>query len=684
MARAGHNAFESPILAVRQRIWNRQLNTETPPLHAPTLRASQVQLAGVSLQRLLVTMALAELLVALWLCMHRYNRFYSDAQLYAFQALARLRPALASDLFLSNSSQDQFTIFSPAYALFARLFGLETAALALTVVFTVWFLSAVWFLARNLATRDLAWLAVAMLIITRGEFGAYGVFHFAESFLTARLPAEALVVTALAVGSAGHRRLAITIAVLALFVHPLMALPGLALVVCMGWPTRITLLAALSGVGGAFLMALFVATLPAVGNALGVADPLWLDVVRQRSQFLFVQFWKLSDWETNVRPLASLAFSALVIRDPRTRKFCMASLCIAIAGLVLAAIASLGSPPVAILLQGQPWRWVWIAALLSVLLVPATVAEAWRNERCGPLCALLLICAWTFQAIDSCMLLALAICAWILQAHLTLRAAVWVRWATILIALILTAWIVGNFWTIVRSGQIETGREPLLMQHVRSFLGLQLPALLLVVGAWYSLRHSVSWRFPTLMCLGLAAIAATITPFAFAQVRVSGSDAEIREFADWRRAIPPTSSVFVADGQNSGLFVWFTLERPNYLTLSQSAGVVFSRPTALEVRRRAQVLLPLVDPSWMIKDELATAHVRTEKRLPDFRPLTLQALRDVCRDPELGFVIAKEDLDLPAFKHTEAGPWKDWKLYDCNRVRVGPVEEGGRDRSREP
>jgi hypothetical protein len=633
------------------------------------LRTSSSLFTKASLQHVLVGVALAEALIALWLGTHRYLRFFSDAQIYAFQALARLHPALSADLFLANTSQDKFTIFTSVYALCARLFGLETAALALTIAATLGFLAAAWFLARNLASHDLAWLAVAMLIVTGGEFGAYSVFHFSESFLTARLPAEALVVAALAAGYGGRRALAFALGGLAMFVHPLMALPGLALVVCMTWPSKTTLLCALAGTGTAFALALIEAVWPGADRVIAVMDPGWLEVVRERSQFLFLQCWKLKDWEVNVRPFASLALSTLVLRSPPLRRLCIAALCVGAAGLALAAIASWGSPPVAILLQGQPWRWVWVVALLSVILVPATVLDLWRNERCGPLVALLLICAWLFPALDSCLVLGVAIGAWLLRTHLTPRATTWVRWATALIVLILAAWILGTCWTVANTGSIETGREPLLLQRVRSVLGLPLAALLLVLGGWYALRRARSPWPPALTCVALAAIATAIAPYAFAQLQQAGTDAEIREFADWRQAIPPASSVFVADGKNNGLLVWFTLERPNYLTLSQSAGVVFSRATALEVRRRAQVLLPLVDPSWKILDELAGTHGPNAKKRPDFRPLTLENLEEVCRDPALGFVIAKEQLEVVALKHAAAGPWHDWNLYDCGRVR---------------
>jgi hypothetical protein len=508
-----------------------------------------------------------------------------------------------------------------------------------------------------------------LLIIAKGEIGAFGVFRYSENFLTARLPAEALVVTALAFGYSGRQTFAIGIALIALCVHPLMAFPGLLVVILMGRPWRVIVTTAVVMVACALVMAIIVAIAPGARQVIHAIDPAWLEVVRERSQFLFLQLWETKDWELNARPFLSLALSALIIRSMPVRGLCVAALCVGAAGFAIAAIACFGAPPVAILLQGQSWRWVWIAAMASVVLIPATCIEAWRDERGGPLSALLLLAAWTFPIHGSGFMLPAALATWVVREHLTPRAAVWVRWATLMVAFLLAAWVVANLWTIAHTGQIENGREPLLMQRVRSFVGLELPAVVLIVGSWYAIRRSRTSWVPALACIGLAWAAAVMAPFAFAQLNLPGSDAEIREFEDWRAAIPATRSVFVADGKNSGLFVWFTLERTNYLTLSQSAGVVFSRATALEVERRAQVLLPVVDPSWKIYTGMMTDRARKGGAPLAFRRLTTQTLIDVCSDPELGFVIAEENLNFPAIKHANAGAWRNWNLYDCNGVR---------------
>src|SRR5579864_2626466 len=144
------------------------------------------------------TWSLALMLVTLWLLVQGYHGLTGDGQIYALQALARLRPQLSSDLYLQYTSQDQFTIFSLPYAWFIGSFGLESAARLLTLLFTVWFLAATWSVARAVSGGDVAWLVAAFLLIIAGDFGASGVFRILDPFLTARLPAEAMTITALA------------------------------------------------------------------------------------------------------------------------------------------------------------------------------------------------------------------------------------------------------------------------------------------------------------------------------------------------------------------------------------------------------------------------------------------------------------------------------------------------------
>ena len=101
----------------------------------------------------------------------------------------------------------------------------------------------------------------------------------------------------------------------------------------------------------------------------------------------------------------------------------------------------------------------------------------------------------------------------------------------------------------------------------------------------------------------------------------------------------------------------------------QSAGVVFSRATALEVARRSSVLLPLADPNWKMFTALREAASHARPNGQTFRPLTPSALISVCSDPRLGFVMSPDDVGFEPLHHVHAGAWNGWKLYDCDHIR---------------
>ena len=614
------------------------------------------------------TVALALMLAMLWLFMRGYHGLTGDGQIYAFQALARLHPTLATDLYLQNTSQDRFTLFSPLYSWFIEQLGLETAARLLTLLFTLWFVGAVWGFARAVAGRDAAWAAVAFLLIVGGSYGGSGVFRILQPFLTARLPAEALIVTALYCQVRGMRRIGLSLALAALLIHPLMALPGLLLLVCLWLPLRVGVIGAIAGVLATVAISGAAAALPAVSHVLPVMDAPWLEVVRERSQFLFLQLWSTHDWDTNAQPFVCLGFTAIAVPDERIRKLCAAAALVGAAGLAVAFIGG-GIGPVAIVVQGQAWRWVWITVFVGAVLLPFTALQVGRDDKCGPLCALLLVLGWTWPGLDGTACVALASVLWLSRARIGSRAATCFRWAFAALGVAVGAWILIKCGAIVSAPAPPSGRAPFGLTQIQEVFALEIPAMLLGALLWWALRLTRSTWALMLFTAMLAAFTAFIFPSAFKQSRTLSSSADIHEFADWANVIPPTSTVLIAPSRDAGAFVWFTLDRPNYLALDQSAGVVFSRATALEVRRRSEVLLPLMDPNWRILTHLRAESANGRRSPRTTRPLTAETLIQVCADPELGFVISPEKAGFDPLPHARPGALKDWNLYDCRKVR---------------
>ncbi len=616
------------------------------------------------------TVAVLAILVAvLWALRHQYAGISGDAQLYAFQALARLQPALATDLSLQNTSQDDYTLFTPCYAALIDLLDVRRAALILWVPCSLGLLFAAWCTVRALAGREISVLSVALLATTVGSYGAATVFRYDEDYFTARSVAEVLVLAALACHVRGRRFIGFGLVIGALTIHPLMALPGLLLLLCLSVSTRLAVAGALVGV----LATLGFACAPWMPSQLGkfatVMDPAWAAIVRERSQFLFLQLWSVRDWELTARPFLALSVSHAVLTDPRVRRLSFAAMLVGAAGLIVALIASTVGP-VAILLQGQAWRWVWITSLVSVLLVVPTGARLWADEKCGPLGLVLWLSAWCFGGAVAigCLLSLGAI--WASRARLAARLGFELQWAAAGGALVVLIWTLATAWTILTEPLVGPSFGYPASHRLRSVFDLGVPGVALILAVlWLLTWNPRPWIAPVLVA-GLVGVLVAVLPSSFPQRSRIGLPEEIREFDDWRAKIPPAGTVYVPASKDAGSFVWFTLGRPAYLSTDQSAGVVFSRRTALEIQRRSEVLLPVEDPNWKIRTQLARARANGGKRTPDSRPLTAASLVQICRDPLLGFVAAPENVGFDPVQHTVPGAWAAWNLYDCDRVRA--------------
>jgi hypothetical protein len=616
---------------------------------------------------MLQALALTLGLVALWSVTHPYMGLKGDAELYAVQAMARIHPGLATDIFLQNGSQDKYTIFSPMYALFVSWLGLTTAAVTLSLSFKVWLFAAAWTLARAVSNGRMACLAVALLMIADGAYGGYGVFRYAEDWLTARSFAEALAVSAIALHFYNFKTIGLLTAVIALFVHPIMALPGLLVLVCLRFSLRINLTVAALGVLLAFGVSLWVLRAPASASLLTVLDPPWLDIVRGRSVFLFPQLWRSADWETNGRPLLCLTVTAMTLWDTRIRALCIAAGLVGATGLAIAFMAgAIGH--LAIMIQAQAWRWMWITCFLSVLLVAPTAAVIYRDSRCGPVTALLLISGWMFTPVVGITCMTLALFVWSMRERIDTRTAVHLRWMAGAMGIVMVAWVALTLWNVALAPGTGSRGEVSAAAPIRDLFRLKVPVFVATLLAVYWIAAIRSTVVLTLIIVSLGICSAILVPGALKDVLRDGALTQVGAFADWRKVIPPASNVFVAPVHYSAAFAWFTLQRPSYSSVNQSAGVVFSRATAMEIERRSQVLLPVLDPNWRLRTNSRGA-LANDAVQRGSRPLTEEKLVSVCSDPQLGFVVATENVGIGLVAHKHIGDSKNWSLYDCNQVR---------------
>ncbi len=107
-------------------------------------------------------------------------------------------------------------------------------------------------------------------------------------------------------------------------------------------------------------------------------DPLWLAEVFKESPYMFIKEWSAEDW-------VALLVAVLVVAWARSRlapDLAVAGLLTAV--LAVAVLAVAGSvavyyTPFALILQGQPFRALWLLQAMAVLLAMAMARDLWSR-----------------------------------------------------------------------------------------------------------------------------------------------------------------------------------------------------------------------------------------------------------------------------------------------------------------
>ena len=607
-------------------------------------------------------------LLAIWCLVGRYRGITHDSLVYLLQAVAELQPnPLGGDIFLLYRSQDEFTIFTWISARAVRLLGVDHAAAALTFLFKCAWFAMAWAIARRLQGPRLALLSLGLLLVIPGFYSAKGVFQYAETFMTARGLAEALALAALLAALYSRRFVAAALIVLALMVHPLMAFPVGLIIVLFSLP--------LDGIRHWLVTPILLAAGAVVGAyLLGLPDPFmrgdWLEVTRLRSSFLFTDRWHPADWEVAAQVLLTLLLGVAASSDGATRKLLAATLCVGAVGIALTVVSS--QFELKILVQGQPWRWLWAGRFLSTALLPAVAVSLWDRGRSGQATAMLLASAWLLVGAGSYrevppvgvggILCACAAAIWAGRKLLSSRTAgLLAASATGVLTVVAAALI-----SVVAQGlsnDFSFGRDPAWVQRANGVLTTSGIAATVATSSWYFLIVRQHVGAMLILTVAAACLLIGAVPESFRRwTDESYGNSDRAVFSEWRAQIPAESQVF---WQGAAQAVWFLLDRRSYLTITQGAGTVFSSDTTAELLRRANVLAPLVPPGKWFGDP----KVRSDK----FRDLTAEILVEICVDPTLDFVVSSKR--LPGSTGVAEWPGKaDFVyLYACSGFHRRPT-----------
>jgi hypothetical protein len=597
--------------------------------------------------------------IATWALSHSYRGIFHDAGLYTLQALAHLHPdSLQEDVFLKFGSQDGFTIFSPVYAFASRLLGVEPTAAILTLLLQWALLAGAWALARAVMPLSMAILGVAVLIAVPGDYGADRIFTCIEPFLTPRMAAEALVLASLAAALRQRRILSVALGIAAVVIHPIMAMAGACALVCLYLGKPKPLFTGVLALGGLTALALAAFVMPP--GEWGRFDAGWLALVQNRSPYLFIAHWQLDDWSRAAVTLATLTVGLRVLPDHRARTLSLIALITVLTGLALTFIAC-DLLHLVLLTQLQPWRWQWLGTIVAAVLLPQMVCALWQNappenrtmERRTT--ALLLISAWVFASNPYALFASTAALATlVLLRKLKPGEARWVYFGACGLLVIAVVWRLGSDLEFTDAHYLDPN-IPLWIRRASSFThDGTAPIAAFSLAFW--LARMQRGRAALLLLGGLAAAAcATAFPQTWKSWTLREfSPQQVARFSGFRERIPPGSNVFWPE---SPVAVWVLLERPSYLSVIQTSGMVFSRRTAFELERRADALSGAINPRSFMSWAAGSAMMLSQRQL-----------KQTCETGAVEYLVTPSDLgvapvaEVPA---TSGSASKNIRLYRC-------------------
>lgn len=620
--------------------------------------------------------------VAMWALTHRYGGIWHDGALYAAQSLYRLNPeAFSGDLFFAYGSQDSFSVFGPLYAVLVDASGLFTAALLLAVVGQVTWLAGAFFLAVGVCGRRDGWLAILLLAVLPGIYGADEVFAYAETFVTARLFAEGLCLFSLGCLVRGKKALAVAVLLGAAAIHPVMAFPCVIVACAVLMPRRLFFFSVALGVAGVVVMAAGMLDVP----PLAVMDADWYRISVARSPFVFLDQWSLAEWGEPLFWGALLFLQAQLSGKTKLSALPIAILVAATVGFFIAAVAAVF--PVALLVQMQTWRAAWVLKVVAVLAVVPLVRELGRRGGAGCYFGAILFTAWF--ALDEEWS---ALLAWIMvlasdsyfRAVPRLQSFVekhhnldrYGSWLLAGVPLVLCLPELSLAFDMLRddvarygSALAKTGYlSPVFRLSPSGPLLFVLGLGVVIAGSRLSSRGSRGWLVPmvlpsVIMCI--VGWAAMVIPAS----RVVWPAVEMPEAAV--KAIPEGSVTYFENGKD---LLWFHLQRASYASHHQAAGVIFSRETALQSEKRLSLLAPLGGRDAKLEWRREAAPELGRREFP------ASALRGLCGDSALHQVVLSDLAVItpptmaPALSFemrwvAERGPAVRYNLFDCREIR---------------
>jgi hypothetical protein len=532
---------------------------------------------------------------ALWAICHPYPGIVGDAHIYIGRVLADLDPSgVGRDMMFVHDGQFQFSLFPPVTrGLVARL-GPGLAAEAISAAGCLCWFAAALALAMQLTKGRAVWLTLAFVCVLPHAYG-HNLFVSAEALAVPRPFAEAAVLACLASLLAGRLLLAIGFALFGFAIHPIMALPGFAVIGAIylrDWRfiSAVSLIFAVCiGFG--------LAGVPLFDRLFVQIDQEWL---RELNPYLFPTRWTSADYAPLVVQTVTIAIAAKLLSGTPRYVFA-ASLIAGLGGVLVSALfGDLLRNLLAIQVQG--WRSAWLLAVMGEYAFALCVIRLWSSDAAsgkGGLTLALLAFGW-FCNPD--LIVAIVIAATALVLHFG-------GFAKPIAPRYVVAICTAVAFLIVWSYAAALADFLRLLEHMPSAAAM---------GLVYGMRINIAalpicalafvwftWTPERLFPPGFDLTAGLALALAGAALWSFRSDA-VKDFESLRN--PAEFAPLLADRPGEVLWIggkseaWQVLRRAQWASVQQGVSILFSRPLAILWRDRVQVLLD----NGLIQDNVLT------------------------------------------------------------------------------
>lgn len=612
-------------------------------------------------QSLVIGLALAS-----WFILRPFLGIWHDGKFYALQALHQLNPSTFSrDLFFLYGSQDQYSLFSHLYAAAISVWGLNPGTMVLQGLgLGLWF-AAAWALIRIFPGR-LSALALMLIVSLDGHYGSHGLFAYGESFLTARLYAEAFSLAGFAAWLTGRKKWGALAFTVAFAMHPLIALPAFMIGLGMLFSPGVWL--GVMGAGSLLGLGLGAAGVQPFTGLLQPMDGLWWQSAVARSPFVFLHTWEWEGFSQVLFVIVVLGTAWRILPEEKLRRLAWVTLTSVVGAFAIAYLGgSLLKLPLIVGLQLT--RVMWITLVITMLLVTAMLWESRQANIWDRVLALGLALAVFIDIRTQGGYALLVLAVFWLGKHL-LPEYKPPGWLWMLLALVPLQIII---WGMLNT-RMEAEWETLLSVQPtwRLYVSSPATALVMVSGAYWLLQRDR--MSDTLKWIGGAFVAGLL---ALAMITWNDMKPELDYDSTARQAaiasisarIPENATVYWVDEPEKA---WFWLGRANYLSFNQTAGSVFSRNTVAEGMRRSVYVMPASQwdsiQNWEVHFKTAPAQIISES-----------AIRQVCQDPVLDYVVAqsKPGSGVAYFKDPATG--QGYGLHECHALRKSSPTDSSRD-----